>query len=113
MDLQRLYLDVRQALHQAGFPSQDLAGPGVRVEAVPEGVLVGWQPDSVLLRPAINVRNVNELYTMDTGYGSGIRTAMFTALTAVLELAGFQVNAVNSGLFIRHAAGTEHVAQPR
>lgn len=99
MDLSGMLQFVRDVLLRAGFQTAP-GDRGLVVEAIPDGVLVGWQPDPALLRPMIHLANADVRDVRDSRYGDGIKQVMNTAVAAVLEEAGLQVRASDDGLFV-------------
>jgi hypothetical protein len=86
MERWRLFQDVCEILEMAGFQPKD-GDTGVIVRWESEGVRVGWRPDLSLLRPAIRLGKITAEHGAYEEYAAGIRHAMTTALSAVLEQA--------------------------
>ena len=93
MDRGQLIDDVHAALRQAGFQAWEI-GSGVKIQPVPEGVLVGWHPGLTLWPSAFNAGQ----------HGHGVKAAMAVALRAVLEQSGYQISTSDAGLLVTWAA---------
>lgn len=99
-----LLQDVYEVLERAGFWIHD--SRGLTIEPMPGAVRVHWCPDYTLLRPAINLGH-NGRGDVPYGYGQGIKAIMAAAVTAVLEQAGYRVQAHDSELLVSTSGKAE------
>ncbi|MEY9892778.1 hypothetical protein ABIA31_006456 [Catenulispora sp. MAP5-51] len=78
----QLFQRVCDVLDRAGFRMRD-GGMGLTITSTPQGVHVSWRPAHAPVHPA-----------------AGLRAALVTAVTSVLEQAGYLVYAEEEDLLI-------------
>ncbi|WP_143765370.1 hypothetical protein [Catenulispora acidiphila] len=100
MDRQ-LLPNVYDVLDHAGFLIDEERG--LTIESLSETVRVRCRSDYSLLRPAIDLATVRQRETSH-GYGNGIQAAVTTAIAAVLEQAGYSVQARDCEIFVTASA---------
>ncbi|WP_272263091.1 hypothetical protein [Streptomyces xanthophaeus] len=108
-DDQRLLEEIRCVLAQAGFDEPNDAA-GLSLQAKGEGALVGWRSTGILHALA-HVHGHQDERERHTAL-PGLHQALDSALSAILEAAGFQTRVVQPG-WLLVARADQSAAEPR